>query len=121
MKYQDTFGVSGRLVDEASGKPVGDVPITVTINEHRFKKVSSQNGCFDVNPRYKLRLWIAGCPALIPPVVEVLTEGYEPFKARGSFFRPLENGVYLVENDYLRLGDVRLKRKQSTPSPDKGP
>lgn len=113
--FRETRGVTGRLVDAASGKPVSEVPITVTIDDHRAKEVSSRDGCFDVKPRYRLVLWIIGDWAYGPPVVEIVGEGYEPYKTRDA------EGRLFQQDDYVRLGDVHLRKRQAASSPEKGP
>jgi hypothetical protein len=112
--YRETRGVTGRLLDP-TGKPVGGVPITVAIDDHREKVVASQDGHFDVKPRYKLVLWIAGDWAYGPPVVEIALDGYEPYKTREG------EGQLLQRDDYVQLGDVHLRKRQPPSSLKKGP
>ncbi|MGA2265216.1 MAG: hypothetical protein ABSH10_02150 [Phycisphaerae bacterium] len=124
-KYRQSVGVNGRLIDGASEKPIGEAPITVTLHDihgdHRFKMVSSHDGCFDQEPQYQSVWWFVGDWAEIPPIVEVLAEGYEPFKAHGCLGGPVKKGDYPVKGGYLQLGDLRLRKQQAASSPEKSP
>jgi len=113
--YRETRGVAGRLVDATSGKPISEVPITVTIDDHRAKEVSSRDGRFDVKPRYRLVLWIAGEYGYGPPVIEIGSEGYELYKIGGDW------GLLREDDDYVRLEDVHLRKRQAASSPEKVP
>ncbi len=114
-EYRESFGVTGRLLDDATGKPVGDTPIEIIIDEHRFKEVSCHEGCLDIEPKRRLVLWIIGDWAYMPPRIEIFADRYEPFIAKGYFGTPDESGFYPVEGDYMHLGDIRLIRKNMPP------
>lgn len=105
ISHCERRGVTGRLVDAASEQVTGAVPVAVTVDNHQVKIVASPDGCFDVKPRYTLVLWVGGDYAWPPPTVEVIAEGYEPFRTAITEQQPLQEG------DYVHLGNLHLRKK----------
>ncbi len=108
--YCESRGVSGKLIDADSGKPIAGEPVRVTVDGHQNDVVSSSGGEFDVKPTYRMVPWIMGDWAWGPPSVGVAPEGYAPFASKGTW-------DLRVDKDYVLLGELRLKR-QGASSPE---
>lgn len=115
--YHESPGVSGQLIDGATGEPLARKDISLTISyfsregSRSVTATTSAEGMLNVRPLDRPVFWIAGELAVYPPIVEISASGFQTFVAHDIFECNRGQGEFPVYDYYVRIGEVKMRRK----------
>ncbi len=112
LTYMKTHGVLATLIDASTQRPISNMDVKVTVDNHLSKVVSSVDGRITIKPRMGVAVWMVGNIAYSPHPVSIEIENsiYDALVIPPAQVRQNTQGKNIM------LGKLLVKGTEAKPS-----